>query len=553
MEIAKKIVELLGGHPLAIELIAKTYKTDRNLTLSSLLTNLESKGLYLDTESNIQTLYDKVEISTYIGQCLDAAFSLAKLTKEEIDILEYFCLFPPEKTPYFIITKFIEHQDVTKGKLNYALTVLVHKGWLKEIKEGTTTENRAWKNYIFCHPVLQDSLINNIPQNRQKFNNLLETLTDSYLNYRKSFENFSIALALESFPIHIYKKLNFQAHNLKFSVFLSRYCHYQIYLGNQNLANQFGKIAFNLGQAVEGLTDDNLINLAKVNINLSYVYRPTAPEFAMKILFQAINKNLGLCTASARNEYFYFVSLRAFYELSSIYISSQDYVEAMEIIHKALEFEKYNYDTLRDDIFSIYRNKLIIHYRLNQKDDVQETIEIVKRLIDSGNVRLDSFERNQIYIQDASIYLSYGDLNKSIEYLEMVMSGLDSEEYNFIAYLDLTQQISRLYFAFGFIEQAIDICSEGLEKYLLYKSGGEKLINSFFNLAEYYLFKNNLEKVEHYFENARSLISQHWEGLSITKKINFNLYEAELKRYLGELDLAPSKNFGMHFPIRPTS
>lgn len=538
-----RIVNILGGHPLAIEITAKSFLTANNTTLTKLLDLLEERGLYQDKITYIKTLYDKVKIDTYIQDCLNAAFSLVNLSKREVEVLSFFCIFPPQKIAISSIQKLVTESELGKD-WEFIINILIKKGWIKEDKEEITSQNRTWKNYFFCHPVLQESLLNNIPIEESKLSRIIEEISSVYLNYKESILKFEYALTLEEFPIHLHRKFRAKPILFDLSIMLSRFCHYLIYLENYEHAKKYGEITLKIGSELLDQPDINVINLSRIFINLSYVYRDYKPSFAVEILRRALFI-LEKCPSEGIGESYYFLKVRALFECSSILIDIRNFEEAIEHIEEALKLESIQskFESISEDIFFLYRNKLRAYlYSGVKKEVVFEVLNKAKIILNQNEIFLEDTERIELKIQDASLYASYGDFEHVIITLKSMDSVLESNTIDFISRLKFLDEISRIYLKLGFLDQAVSLCKKDFEGNTDHKIPDQILVDKYLNLAEYYVFDNNLPLVKYYYEKAMPIITDNWDFYGCEKKISLCLDEALILRFFKKYTLSYQKS-----------
>ena len=130
--VVSNIVEILGFHTLAIELLAKSAQNQKNLNLSQILLVLKEKGLSATSGVEISTSYDKVKVYTYLSRCLEVAFDITGLSKLQKEVLQTLSVL----TSNFHDQSIIHELLPLKSNVGNALAQLSRKGWVIE-QHGT--------------------------------------------------------------------------------------------------------------------------------------------------------------------------------------------------------------------------------------------------------------------------------------------------------------------------------------------------------------------------------------------------------------------------------
>lgn len=167
--IIQEILEAIGYHTLAIEVVAKTAQA-RRLKLSEVSDRLKKKGLDISEEANIKIRHSYNQRIPKVFEYLLKTFDLASLTDFDEWVLTQFSVMPPVYIPYqdndgenilFLLAK---TKDSERDQLTDALNDLVSKGWLNWDK---TTDS------FKVHQVIQEVLAFKLHPNFQKCSNLM--------------------------------------------------------------------------------------------------------------------------------------------------------------------------------------------------------------------------------------------------------------------------------------------------------------------------------------------------------------------------------------------
>lgn len=169
-ELVDQIVQIVGLHALTIELLAKTAQANRSLTLDKLKTLLNKEGLNISKAVLVKTTYDKVKVTTYIFDCLTAAFSMVNNLQGSIKkLLIQFSILPPIYISYGDLINYLIVEDSQQDKFIKDLNYLTEKGLISEASEGDSFK---------CHQVLQGVIRNQFKPTTEDCKVLIKSLTD---------------------------------------------------------------------------------------------------------------------------------------------------------------------------------------------------------------------------------------------------------------------------------------------------------------------------------------------------------------------------------------
>lgn len=158
--IVSDIVEILGFHTLAIELLSKSAQSQKKFNLSQILSLLKEKGLNATSGIEISTNYDKVMAYTYLSRCLEVAFDITSLNKAQKEVLKNLSVLPSNYYDQDIICAFLSPEI----NVDNVLVQLCRKGWILE-------QNGAFR----VHQVIQEAIRGQL---RPSYNNCI-----SLVNY----------------------------------------------------------------------------------------------------------------------------------------------------------------------------------------------------------------------------------------------------------------------------------------------------------------------------------------------------------------------------------
>lgn len=148
-----EITQIVGLHTLSIELLSKTVQANRSLNLNKIIKLLHDNGLNIPKAEavKIKTTFDKVEVNTYIFDCLKAAFAMVtKLDETARKCLIYFSVLPSIYISYDELIDLLMVSNENKSQFNEDLNYLRDKGLINETDDGSFT----------CHQVLQEIVRN---------------------------------------------------------------------------------------------------------------------------------------------------------------------------------------------------------------------------------------------------------------------------------------------------------------------------------------------------------------------------------------------------------
>lgn len=521
------LTDTLFGNPLAIEIWAKVYKNNRNLTITGLQEVLNQKGLSGFSGQSVETLYDKVEIDTYIRDCLVAAFEVTGLSKQELSMLASFCLLPPRRTPYHTLEKFFgSESDSSIGGFNDLLTNLILKGWIKEYEEELVEERRL-RNKFLCHPLIQDAIINIMQANDFPTLSVVKTLSEEFLNYPGRAID---TLQYEGFPEHIHGRFSLQDLQLDFFVMISRYVHFFNYIGKKKEASEWAQRWFNANIPLpEGTDTNNVIKYAKICINIHSTISNDMQAIA--ILQNAIEV---LCQVplQLRSEGFYIELLKAYYDLTNKFIELKQYAEAQSVLDESSKVEIGQSEAFRTEyLFLLITKRLLAIKTRDFKTADYLTDQIWSQQAYQSTRLFYPTEEVDFILQDAEIKF---EVNRLGEIPSIVSKALNiSQSYDPFLFMEASRRSAKLLARLGHLSEATKILGESIKKGEASTKGRPPyvLISSYLEVAYVYscmkesaLTAEYLSKYEHY-ENTMKV------GRSTEEVIRRLLQKAEVLRF----------------------
>ncbi len=151
-----KIINLIKGHTLGIELIAKYMQSSRKKPEE--MYKLLEKGINPNIAGKVNHLYENNTIYNYIK----TLFDLSKITEEEKDVLKNLSMFSIEGIEFGILLELCDYED------GFTIDNLIKKNW---ILHDWQTDN------IALHPLIRDVVKNECEPNLENCKNLFKNLT----------------------------------------------------------------------------------------------------------------------------------------------------------------------------------------------------------------------------------------------------------------------------------------------------------------------------------------------------------------------------------------
>jgi hypothetical protein len=145
----EQIVTAVGGHPLAIELLAKQLKASRLISLDDMITRLKDAGI--DTGLTTNFLYEKdgeIRQDVAFGH-IKAIFDFTKMEEEEIDLLKVLSYVPQSGIEIATLLNWLGYEG--EGGIS-AINDLIDAGWVSEEED---------QQKIWLHSVISDVHIKN--------------------------------------------------------------------------------------------------------------------------------------------------------------------------------------------------------------------------------------------------------------------------------------------------------------------------------------------------------------------------------------------------------
>lgn len=139
-------VEIVGYHPLTIELLTKTINSSNLIDLSGLMELLEEKGIRFEGQNPIDMpSYEKVDELTTTFKCLSIAFDISRFEEDENikNILSIFSISPVSGFQFDELLTYIP--NISKFQIDKEINTLINNGWLTH-----------FGNRLIMHPVIQE-------------------------------------------------------------------------------------------------------------------------------------------------------------------------------------------------------------------------------------------------------------------------------------------------------------------------------------------------------------------------------------------------------------
>lgn len=145
-----KILKTIGYHTLSIELISKNTNSNPFLNLSKLNELVGKFGLRLRGQVDIKLNYDRIDGYTTITKCLQLAFDISDLSKNEfaVLILTHLAALPSKSIEVTELAKMIQVSEEEQIVFSNAINILSKKGWLLK-KENSVVMHRIVQDVIW--------------------------------------------------------------------------------------------------------------------------------------------------------------------------------------------------------------------------------------------------------------------------------------------------------------------------------------------------------------------------------------------------------------------
>ena len=361
--LVNEIINQLGFHTLAVELVANTLQHNRSVDLKKINKTLDYEGLQLSSSVNLHTKYDKVsDAKTNIFEGMIKAFStINKLKDFDKFILIQFSVLP---SIYFDYNELIELLSIDKKETTFNDSLNTLKAY------SLITEN---DNGLKCHQIVQKVVQQMLESNFDEYEILITNIVRKleYDPLKKKVELIKYLLCAEN----ILKVLKFSnilisklAHNVN-DIFES--------FGDYKKALYYEIFAIKMQRT---LFDENSLELAQSYNNLGVtlmkmkknIFAINFLEAAMKIREDKLDR-MDLINAQSYNNYGYYKYLQKKYD------------EAETYFKKSLEIFDYN-----KDIFS--NNRINIEYAGTLSNlalcyiDKNQHVEVEKMLLNALDI-----------------------------------------------------------------------------------------------------------------------------------------------------------------------
>lgn len=389
------IYNMTKGHPLSIELIAKT-ASSAGITIEEMVKKLKTTGFELPEIKNsvIFEEYNKVLI-----EHLNRIFSIVKLSNQYKKILYRLSLFPVET---------ISAENLFKWKIakcGEELELLSYRGWIYFDNDG-----------ISMHPVISDAIHSKAPSNYSIYVNMYIALRDELELYGtiKPHEKYSAMLTFN----HVVSRKKFQK------------------MEYAELINQISVIFNKMGeseQAIKLLQDS--ISIKKRCPNNKAALFTGYNNLALAYGRKNLKENLKYCKKAEEigeslfkenpNEYAlkYATTLN---NLSLSYMNNGDLdsAELKQIKSIDLKVEYYGEDCI--ELAQSYNNLALVKKRKREYDEAYELHMKAISIKDAPDYPIHLYNAGEIEI-------IRGNINNGLKYLEQAI-GIweeDSEFYYF--------------------------------------------------------------------------------------------------------------------------
>lgn len=161
------LLQRIGYHTLAIELIAKTLAKHPRLTLTKLWERMDKEGLKAANRMKVEVDHPQFQKSIKANDCVKQLFDIAGLTEEEQMLLLQFAVMPSMLIPFNTLVELLGIEEEREDDFIELLSDLVQKGWL-----------RQGDNEYVCHQIIQEVVRQYITPTVDNCKTLLLSLTN---------------------------------------------------------------------------------------------------------------------------------------------------------------------------------------------------------------------------------------------------------------------------------------------------------------------------------------------------------------------------------------
>ena len=493
-----KLLLAVGYNTLCVEIFAKTLYEIAPFgeTITSLLANIQQKGMYLGEKSyDIHTNYTEYirKKATKSDEILGILYDIARLNEAEKTLLLRFALLPPENhETLFLVSLFTPENTFQFGK---ELIALAQKGWL-------TTNTKTYR----LSPVIQRLLL------AKEKENVWEAAVLIVDNVYNKLENNGMFLLLPLHEAQPYSLVaeslieNIKKDNFEIGLLALRLGIYYINIGHLNKAIEVIEKATTIYQTLKEEHNYGVCLSHLGNIYLAQGKTAIAKEYREKQVALFQKRYEANPTDEARKR-----SLAiAYHLLGDIYRIEKEYTTAKDFYQKDTDLTESLCKDKPNDID--YKNGLAIVY--------QKTGVIYEQTADLDNALHFHQKRNQLaeeiyQINPAEVYknelaVSYNRIGIIFYLKEAYQEALPFyEKYNQLAQelvfanpmdIQLLNGLADSYYCLGQLYQAMNQLSVAKEHFMTAEKIWRELVK---RVPDYVEFMENWEAVKRYLEGLR--------------------------------------------------
>lgn len=511
----RELCKWLHYHTMSIIMLARVVGSDKNLL-----------AYYWDIKlKKIIFSEDVIEmLNEHIGNLLE----LAKLSKDEIRILQYFALMPSGETPLKIMKWFdCRYENIE---------TLVNKGWIVQNSENSTyILHDLFRDYIqqkSIPTVVFEKIFKVISEN----DDLLETCSTEEKQYILDTAKYVVDIAGENDYLYhseiccwlgdrlfkekqyeealmYYKKsLQIQKSNQKCDYWQLYYIYYSI--GTilcdihkyHEALDYYGsaEVYFANVKKTDVIYEEvRLLYLAGIKNNMANIYG-SIDEYTKSLEYhkQALHikeKLLGcnhLDTAMSYNN------------IASVYCDIGNYKKALQYQEKALNVYESNSKEHKEDIAGCYNNIATIY---NTMGNYSESLEYhQKALVIYKHNNEDNVNMADCYNNIANVYCNMGDYPKSLEYHQKALKIFEHVfGFNHLNTAKSFNNVGIVYEELGYYEKALNCYEKALKIYERVRgSNHTDTAMCYNNIGNAYNSMGNYIKSISYHEKAKNVYEQ---------------------------------------------
>lgn len=424
IEIVKKIIEVLEGHTLAIELVANVMQESR-IKPEKMLETIKNKGIS-EIKGEVSRTYDTYD-SVY--DCISLVFDLSMLTETDKLILKNLSMFPLSGVNF---EDFMELANIDDG---VEINKLIKRNI---IKNDYVTDN------ISLHPLILSVINNELKPNLKDIHELLSNLAKKY-HYDMTKDEYKYVKYFEN----IYDKYP------DFSIDEATYFREFVrMLGETDKSDLAIEILYKIKKLYEDSNKFTKLEIGKLYYALVYFYNRLAKfDEALKITFE--------CISIAQEENDKNFELDAYNGLVGVYIDAGNYEESEKYLK--ICFKLYKENNL-DMPVAYYYMKL---YEANieiYKENYQKALEITDECLELSKIvigREQQFRLVSIFSRRGLIYIGLKDYDKAIEeFLKAKKNREESHSMDEVGLLRINNYLAGAYIEKKEYEKAMKLLLE---------------------------------------------------------------------------------------------